>query len=182
MRIIKGLHQRRVIKVPVGLPIRPTTDLAKESLFNILNNRIDFEGKLALDLFSGTGSIAFELSSRQCAGVTAVDNNIKCIQFISKTAESLKMTNLLTVKADVFKFLAGQRLGYDLIFADPPYDLPIDQYHTMVQLIYSRKLLRPEGILVVEHSRGVDFSEHAAFVELRNYGKVHFSFFEASEE
>ncbi|MDO8898154.1 MAG: 16S rRNA (guanine(966)-N(2))-methyltransferase RsmD [Bacteroidales bacterium] len=179
MRIIKGKFQRRLIHVPAGLPVRPTTDLAKESLFNILNNRIDFNGLRALDLFTGTGNIAYELASRGCDPVTAVDNNVKCLQFINKTVELFGMENLKTVRSDVFRFIAMQRISYDFIFADPPFELPMEDYQNLIKVIFERKLLTENGILVVEHSRGIDFSEHPAFVELRRYGKVNFSFFEA---
>ncbi|PKP52085.1 MAG: 16S rRNA (guanine(966)-N(2))-methyltransferase RsmD [Bacteroidetes bacterium HGW-Bacteroidetes-1] len=177
MRIIKGKFQRRLIHVPAGLPVRPTTDLAKESLFNILNNRIDFDNLRAIDLFAGSGNISYELISRGCAQVIAVDHTLKCIHFISQTAQLLNMENLQTVRSDVFRYLSMQKLPYDLIFADPPYDLPEEDYHALVTLIFEKNLLKEEGNLIIEHSKGVDFSTHARFLESRRYGKVHFSFF-----
>lgn len=165
--------------MPAGLPVRPTTDLAKESLFNILENRIELEGARALDLFSGTGSIAYELVSRACNAVTAVDNNSKCIQYIIKTANLFQMNELLAIKADVFRFLSIQKIPFDFIFADPPYDLDAKDYHKLALIIFERKLLKPEGILVIEHHKQIDYSKHPGFTEMRNYGKVHFSFFEA---
>lgn len=180
MRIIKGKFNRRLIHVPAGLPVRPTTDLAKESLFNILSNRIDFEDIIALDLFSGTGNISYELVSRGCKSVTAVDSDSRCIQFVNKTAASFNMPELKSVKADVFRFLAMQRIKYDLIFADPPYELDHSKYEDIIKLIEENFLLQVEGILVVEHSRGIDLSHLPNFTEMRNYGKVHFSFFHST--
>lgn len=177
MRIIKGKHQRRVIHVPIGLPVRPTTDLAKESLFNILLNDIDFEGIRALDLFAGTGNISYELVSRGCASVLAVDQNPKCTHFIADTAKLLSMTNLNVIRADVFKFLKGQKLPFDLIFADPPYDMEASLYQEIVKLVFEKNLLQPEGTLVIEHSKGVSYIDHPHIFDERNYGKVHFSFF-----
>lgn len=177
MRIIKGKFNRRLIHVPTGLPVRPTTDLAKESLFNILNNRIDFEGLIALDLFSGTGNIAYELVSRGCKSVTAVDQDSRCVQFINKTAEHFGMPELKTVRADVFRFLSMQRIKYDLVFADPPYEFEQKMYEDLVQLTINKELLQQEGILIIEHSRGIDLSGMPHFSEIRNYGKVNFSFF-----
>lgn len=180
MRIIKGKFQRRLIQIPAGLPVRPTTDLAKESLFNILENRLELEGARALDLFSGTGSIAYELVSRGCNSVTAVDNNPKCIQLIIKTANLFQMKELLALRSEVFRFLAMQKLPFDFIFADPPYEMEAENYQKMAMLIFERQLLKPDGILVIEHHRNIDYSKHPYFVEMRNYGKVHFSFFGAA--
>ncbi len=177
MRIIRGKYQRRVIHVPVGLPVRPTTDMAKESLFNILENDTDLEGLKVLDLFAGTGNISYEFCSRGCASVLAVDNHPKCTKFIEDTARLLDMQPLRVIRSDVFKFLTNLNTSYDLIFADPPYDMDAALYHELVALIFDRKLLTDDGALVVEHSKKIDFMEHPHLFDLRRYGKVHFSFF-----
>ncbi len=177
MRIIKGSHQRRLIHVPAGLPVRPTTDMAKESLFNILSNEIDFEGLAALDLFSGTGSIAYEMASRGCGKIVAVDQHPKCTQFITETAKLLQMSSLQVIRADVFRFLKSLSSPFDLIFADPPYDLPKEQYDEMLSTVLEKNLLKEEGILVLEHSKNIRFIDHPNIFDTRRYGKVHFSFF-----
>ncbi len=174
MRIIRGKYQRRIIQVPAGLTVRPTTDMAKESLFNILNNLIAFEELSVLDLFAGTGNISYEFISRG-SRVTAVDLNFNCIRFIHQTAEKLGMEHLKTVKTDVFLFLAGHKLKYDLIFADPPYDSP--DFLKLTDLIFDRELLKTDGILVIEHPVSISFKEHPKFTDQRHYGKVNFSFF-----
>ena len=122
MRIIRGRYQRRRIEAPHTLPVRPTTDMAKESLFNILENYMDFEEVEALDLFAGTGNISYELVSRGCPRVLAVDENQGCVKFIRETATKLSMDELSVVRADVFRFVPKHTLKYDLIFCDPPYD------------------------------------------------------------
>ncbi|MDY0076304.1 MAG: 16S rRNA (guanine(966)-N(2))-methyltransferase RsmD [Bacteroidales bacterium] len=175
MRIIRGKYQRRQILPPTNLPVRPTTDMAKESLFNILENTLDFEEVEALDLFTGTGNIAFELASRGCISVLAIEQDKVCFQFVKNTVTQLKMDNLTVLRMDVFKFLPGTRQQFDLIFADPPYDS--SHYELLADLILNSELLKPEGILVIEHPTTVDFSGNAAFTELRKYGRVHFSFF-----
>jgi 16S rRNA (guanine966-N2)-methyltransferase len=180
MRIIKGLLQRRLIHAPSSMPVRPTTDLAKESLFNILENRIDFQGIKALDLFAGTGNISYELYSRGCAQVTAVDNNYRCTNFIIEMAAKFEMDTLVVVKADVFRFLKSNRQQYDLVFADPPYDS--DYYQDLAQTICEKDMLSEDGWLVIEHPKNIDYRHLPAFVELRRYGKVHFSFFQPQKK
>lgn len=175
MRIIRGRYQRRQIIAPTSLPVRPTTDMAKESLFNILENYLDFEETTALDLFAGTGNISYELVSRGCPKVTAVDENQGCVKFIRETATKLDMKELVVLRSDVFRFIPLQKGKYDLIFCDPPYDN--QHYDLLVQLIFEKELLKEDGILVVEHSKYVNFEEHPHFMEVRRYGKVHFSFF-----
>ena len=159
----------------MNLPVRPTTDMAKESLFNILSNKIDFEDKLALDLFTGTGSIAFEFVSRGCQTVIAVDKNFQCIQFIKQAGLEFGMENLHVIRTDVFRFIQSTSKKFDIIFADPPYAL--DGIETINQLVFENKLLNKGGWLIVEHPREIDFSEQEHFVEHRKYGKVNFSFF-----
>jgi len=177
MRIIRGRHQRRQIVAPDNLPTRPTTDMAKESLFNILENQIDIEEITALDLFAGTGNISYELVSRGCRHVTAVDENNNCVRFIRETANKLNMSELSVVRLDVFRFLPMHKAKYDLIFADPPYDCK--NYDMLVNLIFENQMLNEEGIFVLEHDRTLDFSKHPHCYDHRKYGKVNFSFFAA---
>ncbi|MCL2413239.1 MAG: 16S rRNA (guanine(966)-N(2))-methyltransferase RsmD [Bacteroidales bacterium] len=174
MRIIRGTLKGRRIQAPANLPVRPTTDFAKESLFNVLNNRIDFEELNVLDLFAGIGGISLEFASRG-ASVLAVENNPKCADFIKQAAEKLHVESLRVMQTDAFAYLAKTRQTFDLIFADPPYDLPtID---LLPNLIFEYKLLNPDGIFILEHSEQHDYSALPKFSELRKYGKVHFSFF-----
>jgi 16S rRNA (guanine(966)-N(2))-methyltransferase RsmD len=175
MRIVSGTHRGRNIKPPKNLPVRPTTDIAKESLFNILNNLVYFEDLKVLDLFSGTGSISYEFSSRGCKDVTSVEQNFKCVNFIKQTTEQLKMDGIKVVQANAFSFLKNS-LRYDLIFADPPYN--IGRYEELTELILNNKLLTDDGILIIEHPAEIQLSHFPGFTQLRNYGKVHFSFFE----
>ncbi|MBS4056694.1 MAG: RsmD family RNA methyltransferase [Bacteroidales bacterium] len=175
MRIIRGTHQRRLIHPPAGLPVRPTTDMAKESLFNVLENYIDFEGIKALDLFAGTGNISYEMASRGCSQVLAVDSNSRCVKFIGDTASSLKLVQLQVIRTDVFRFLSSPYQRFDLVFADPPYEMT--ETALLPELVLSGNLLNPDGLFVLEHSRGHDFSAVKGFLEHRKYGKVNFSFF-----
>jgi 16S rRNA (guanine966-N2)-methyltransferase len=175
MRIISGSLKGRRINPPNNLPVRPTTDLAKESLFNILNNHIDFETINALDLFSGTGSISLELISRGCISVTSVDMNFKCTDFIKKTALAFNITNLHIIKTNVMNFLKFSSTAYDLIFADPPYDM--QGINNIPDIIFEKNLLRENGLLIVEHSKDINFDNHKRLFEHRNYGKVNFSIF-----
>jgi 16S rRNA (guanine966-N2)-methyltransferase len=177
MRIIGGKLKGRRFDPPADRwPTRPTTDYAKESLFNILNNQMDFESARCLDLFAGTGSISFELASRGCTDITTVEQFPACAQFIRKTTAALGIGEVVKViPTDVFRFLSGTPLPYDFIFADPPYDLPA--LDTLPNLIFSQQLLLPEGILVLEHGINFDFSEHPHLFDVRKYGQTFFSFF-----
>jgi len=177
MRIISGTHGGRRLHPPVNLPVRPTTDLAKESLFNILTNIFDFEGTSVLDLFAGTGSISFEFVSRGSAEVTAIDQDNRCVSFIIKTCEEFKIDNLKAYRSDAFSYIKHSLKKYDLIFADPPYDL--ESIAEIPEKIFERNLLKPDGLLIIEHSRDHDFSKHPKFSQHRKYGKVNFSFFNA---
>lgn len=179
MRIIGGKYGRRNISPPRNLPVRPTTDLAKESLFNIIRNKIDLHDKTALDLFAGTGSISFELVSRSCVSVVAVDINFKCIEFIRKAASEFGMTELKAIRSDVFKFVKSDIHTYDIIFADPPYQL--ERLNELPLHIFTHQLLNPSGWLIIEHPVEVSFDSHPNFIEHRKYGKVNFSFFQATE-
>lgn len=180
MRIIGGKYSKRIIKPPKNLPVRPTTDLAKESLFNILNNKTSFEGKVALDLFAGTGSLSFEFESRGCSPVLSVDGNFKCIQFIKQTAKDFGMESIRPIRSDVFRFIKSIKLKFDLIFADPPYQM--DNINEISLHIFEHKLLNQDGWLIIEHPKEVDLSEQDFFVEHRRYGHVNFSFFHFKTE
>lgn len=176
MRIISGTYGGRRFDAPKNLQARPTTDIAKESLFNILQNRIDFEDITALDLFAGTGSISFEFLSRGASRVVCVEMGRVQQQFIQKVAGELKITTgLQLIRGDVFKYLKGATQQFDLIFADPPYALK--ELPTLPDLVLEGNLLKPEGTFILEHGKENDFSSHPRFVELRKYGAVHFSFF-----
>ncbi len=179
MRIISGKYGRRRFDVPKNITARPTTDMARENLFNVLNNLVDFEGLTALDLFSGTGAISFELLSRGCASVTSVEKASTQYNFIRKVKELLKEENLIQVKGDVFKFISSCSRKFDLIFADPPYDLP--QLPQIPELILNSQMVQPGTLVIVEHSSANDFSHLPKFTQQRVYGKVHFSFFEVKD-
>jgi 16S rRNA (guanine(966)-N(2))-methyltransferase RsmD len=179
MRIIRGKFQRRIIQVPAGLPVRPTTDLAKESLFNILDNIIGFEGIRALDLFSGTGSIAYEMVSRGCVSVTAIDNNPRCVKFIASTAHQFGMPELKVIRSDVFRFLLHSSLPFHLIFADPPYEMDQNDFMRLPAEIFNRRLLSEGGLLIIEHPGSISYELSDGFFDHRNYSKVNFSFFRA---
>ncbi len=178
MRIISGIYRGRRLSPPHNLPVRPTTDMAREALFNILYNSYDFEGLRVLDLFCGTGALSFEFISRGCEDVTAVDENSKCIDFIRKTATTWNTSGLQAFRAEVFRFLEHQEKAYDIIFADPPYSMK--ESLLLPALIYSRKLLAPGGRLIIEHPADLDFHDQQGFLEKRSYSRVQFSFFEFS--
>jgi 16S rRNA (guanine(966)-N(2))-methyltransferase RsmD len=175
MRIVGGKYRGRTFDPGKKFKARPTTDMAKESLFNVLQNSIDFEGIKALDLFSGTGSISYELASRGCTDVTAVEINLAHIQFIKEVIEKLGEKHIRVVKSNVFVFAAHIKEQFDLIFADPPYDHP--KFAEVVNLIFRNNLLKPDGMFILEHSGQFDYSKHPNFKELRRYGSVHFSIF-----
>lgn len=181
MRIVAGSHKGRRISPPSNLPVRPTTDMGKESLFNILNNRLDFDGARALDLFSGTGNISYELASRGCESITSVDADSGCIKFIKKTAAELEMP-IQPVQGNVFAFLEKTSGKFDIIFADPPYAMEQPDFDKLVQTIFSRELLTEDGLLVIEHSKYTNLESFPQFFMVRNYGGAHFSFFELEGE
>ncbi|MCB0458130.1 MAG: RsmD family RNA methyltransferase [Flavobacteriaceae bacterium] len=176
MRIISGIHKGRKITPPKGLPVRPTTDFAKEGLFNILRNRVSFSSIKALDLFAGTGNISFELASRGVTKITAVDADFGCIKFIKKTSEELTLP-ITALKMDVYKYLEAQNESFDFIFADPPYLFQIEKLQEIVQKVRENLLLKEEGFLVLEHSKSIDLSQVLGFTESRKYGDSVFSFF-----
>jgi 16S rRNA (guanine(966)-N(2))-methyltransferase RsmD len=175
MRIVSGTLKGRRFQPPANLPVRPTTDLAKESLFNVLNNLICFEDIEVLDLFAGTGGISYEFISRGAAHVLAIDNNFKCIQYIKSAAAEFHIENIKAYKTDVFSFLKQNNAAFDIIFCDPPYDHK--KTIEIPDLVFAKKMLKEDGFLIIEHPHQMDFSKHEYFSELRRYGKVHFSFF-----
>jgi len=176
MRIISGKYKGRRISAPSNITARPTTDFAKEGLFNLLNNRIDFEDIDVLDLFAGTGGIGVEFVSRDCNSVISIEENDRHCAFIRKVCAELKITNLTLYKADVFKYVKSTSAQFDMIFADPPYELK--SLAEIPDLIFSNKLLKSDGLFVLEHSSKNNFSLHPNFVDHRYYGSVNFSFFE----
>lgn len=184
MRIIGGKYKRRRFDVPKSFNARPTTDFAKENLFNVLQHYIDLEGITALDLFSGTGSISVELLSRGASRVVALEQRREHATFIHSVAKELgEEKHLQVLQADVFRFLRGaksQSSLYDFIFADPPYKL--SEIAVLPELILSSGLLKPDGLLVVEHPQQYDFSSLPHFAERRVYGSVNFSLFFLGEE
>lgn len=180
MRIISGKYKGRRISAPSNITARPTTDFAKEGLFNILNNRIDFEDIEVLDLFAGTGGIGIEFISRGCKSVTSVEENERHCTFIRKVCNELNIKNLSLLKMDVFKFIGSCYTQFDMIFADPPYEL--DKIAEIPNLIFSNQLLKSDGLFVLEHSSKNSFEQHPNFVDHRYYGSVNFSFFECKQE
>ena len=185
MRIISGIYGGRRLSPPKNITARPTTDFAKESLFNLLNNRIDFEGIDVLDLFAGTGGIGIECVSRGAREVTAVEIAHVQQNWIISCCKQLGIRNLSVIRGDVFKFLNACRTKYDLIFADPPYAL--EELPTLPDLIFKSSdgsaqnsdcILKEGGWLVIEHGKDTNFTLHPRHVETRTYGSVHFSFFQ----
>lgn len=181
MRIISGQFKGRRITAPKKLPVRPTTDMAKEALFNILNNHYYFDDISVLDLFAGTGSISYEFASRGTITITAVDEDLGCIKFINKTAEEFEM-KILAIKSDVYKFLETTKIKSSVIFADPPYAFTFDQFSKIPELIFKNKLLEDDGVLIVEHAKQTDLSGLPNYSYCKNYGGSVFSFFELNIE
>lgn len=177
MRIISGKYKARRINPPKNLPVRPTTDMCKESLFNILNNQFNFNELCVLDLFAGTGNISYEFASRGATPIVCVDNDMGCINFIKKTATEFDF-DITTIKSDVFTFLSKHNGNYDLVFADPPYNMELKDFEKLVTQIFAKNLLQEEGILVIEHSKNTNLEHLPQFSSSRSYGGSTFSFFE----
>lgn len=175
MRIIRGKYGRRRFEVPKNITARPTTDFARENLFNVLENFDDFEGKSALDLFAGTGAISFEFLSRGCSEVTAVEQAPVQTRFISSVKEKLGDEALRVIRGDVFRFIETCHRQFDFIFADPPYDHP--RFEEVPALILGSDMVREGTVVVVEHSKNHDFSTLPGFSQHRVYGSVNFSIF-----
>ncbi|PCH93235.1 MAG: 16S rRNA (guanine(966)-N(2))-methyltransferase RsmD [Bacteroidetes bacterium] len=175
MRVISGEFKGRVFNPPSNLRLRPTTDRAKESLFNILNNYVDFRELKVLDLFAGTGNISYEYISRGVVDITMVERDPKCVAFIQDTLKKLEVTNVDIVRTDVFRFIDDCPDKFDLIFADPPYSLSrIQEIPTM---IFQNGLLKKDGLIIIEHGSRITFDEEENFYRKRNIGEVNFSIF-----
>lgn len=175
MRIITGEYKGRHFDIPKTFKARPTTDFAKENIFNVLNAYIDFDGATALDLFSGTGSISLELLSRGCASVISVEADRDHHAFIRQCITKLGTNRCVPIRGDVFRFIKGCHQQFDFIFADPPYALP--ELETIPGKVFEYGLLKPEGVFVFEHGKHNDFSENEHYVEHRAYGSVNFTIF-----
>lgn len=180
MRIISGSHKSRQIRTPKNLPVRPTTDMSKEALFNILVNHFDLDDVVVLDLFSGTGNISYEFASRGALGVTSVDTELRCVDFIRSTAHNMGFEAILAFRSDAFRYLQNTQNAYNIIFCDPPYDM--DGIDAIPRIVIERKLLREGGWLILEHSGRQDFSKMAGFSQQRRYGSVNFSIFTLPDE
>ncbi len=174
MRIIGGKYKGKSIIAPKNLPVRPTTDFAKESLFNIIRNQIDYDSIKLLELFAGTGNIGYEFASRGCVHITSVDLNFNCIRFIKKVNRELDLKNTV-IRSDAFRFIKSCKNQFNFIFADPPYNL--DNIGELPDYIFNNDILEKDGILVIEHDNNTDFSESPYFKNVRQYGRVMFSFF-----
>lgn len=183
MRIITGKYKGRHFEIPRSFKARPTTDFAKENIFNVLNGYIDFEDATALDLFSGTGSITLELLSRGCSQVISVELDRDHHRFIQESLNKLikdkgQESTVIPIRGDVFRFIKSCKQQFDFIFADPPYALK--ELPTIPDLIFEKNLLKEDGIFVFEHGKDYDFSQHPHFVEHRSYGSVNFSLFKVT--
>jgi 16S rRNA (guanine(966)-N(2))-methyltransferase RsmD len=179
LRIVSGKYKGRRINPPKNFRARPTTDFAKENLFNILNNNFDFTELTILDLFSGTGSISYEFASRGCISVVSIESNFKHHAFIKKTVEELGFNQIRAIKSNAFIYVKSCRDKFDIIFADPPYDLK--EIESIPDFIFKHQILNKGGWLIVEHGDKTSFNKHVGFVELRKYGGVNFSIFENYE-
>ncbi|WP_418262960.1 RsmD family RNA methyltransferase [Flavobacterium faecale] len=177
MRIISGKYKGRRISPPKGLPVRPTTDMSKEALFNVLNNHFNFDGLKVLDLFSGTGNISYEFASRGCTPITAVDGDFGCVKFIKKTTAEFDF-NIAAIKSDIFKFLEKNNATYDIIFADPPYDFDQATFEKIVLMILEKNSLNDDGMMIIEHSKYTKLDHMMHFSFKKSYGGSIFSFFE----
>ncbi|HRG19041.1 MAG TPA: 16S rRNA (guanine(966)-N(2))-methyltransferase RsmD [Flavobacterium lutivivi] len=181
MRIISGKHKGRKINPPKNLPVRPTTDMSKEALFNILNNHFNFHELKILELFAGTGSISYEFASRGSAPILCIDGDMGCVNFIKKTAKEFDF-DITALKSDVFKFLEKHTASYDVIFADPPYGMEQKEFEKIIHLIIENEILDEEGMLIVEHSKHTKLEHMENFSFQKSYGGSVFSFFEFEVE
>jgi len=175
LRITGGKYGSRIINPPAGLKARPTTDFARVGLFNILNNRIIYEELNVLDLFSGTGSISFEFASREVASVHLIEKDSRNISGIRRMIRELGFENIKAIHIDVKSYLKICKMKYDIVFADPPYDLP--WLENLPDLVIDSGIIKKDGFFILEHPRKIKFSSHKLFFEHRNYGSVNFSFF-----
>ena len=175
MRIITGIYKGRHFEIPRTFKARPTTDFAKENIFNVLRGYLDFDGIAALDLFAGTGSISLELLSRGCQQVVSVEADRDHARFIRQCIDKIGADNHTLVQGDAFRFVKGSHQQFQFIFADPPYQL--ETLPDLPDLILSKGILAPDGVFCFEHGKNYDFSAHPRFVEHRNYGSVNFTLF-----
>jgi 16S rRNA (guanine966-N2)-methyltransferase len=176
MRIIGGKYKGRIFRPNKKFKARPTTDAGKEGLFNILENRYEFSNKNVLDLFAGTGSVGYEFLSRGCTNATFIESNFSHYRFILDVLETLKVENAAVFKSDVFKYIKTCPNKFNFIFADPPFDHP--NFQEIPEAILNANILAEEGLFIMEHPAEYQFTKHPYFKEIRNYGKVNFSFFE----
>jgi 16S rRNA (guanine966-N2)-methyltransferase len=177
MRIISGKYKGRRISPPKNLPVRPTTDMSKEALFNVLNNHFNFSELRVLDLFAGTGNISFEFASRGSISISAVDQDFGCVKFIKQTADEFDFP-ISATKSDVFSFIERSKSSYDIIFADPPYALDQKVFDKLVIAIFEKNLLNEDGMMVIEHSKYTKLDHLENFSFKKSYGGSIFSFFE----
>ena len=175
MRVISGIYKHRHFNIPKTFKARPTTDFAKENLFNVLNGYLDFDGLSALDLFAGTGSISIELLSRGCKQVISIEKDRQHYMFIKRIMSEVKTDKCIPICGDAFKFISRNTVSFDFIFADPPYALK--ELSNIPDIIFNNNLLKENGLFVLEHGKEHDFSKHKHFIEHREYGSVNFSFF-----
>lgn len=180
MRIISGKYKGKRLIAPKQLPVRPTTDMAKEGLFNILNNRYYFDEIRVLDLFAGTGNISYEFASRGSLDIIAVDANFGCVKYIEKISNELNFP-IRGIKMDVYSYLEKTTDSFDLIFADPPYDMPVEDFNRIKDLVFKRNLLNTTGTLIIEHEKHTHLHENEGFLENRKYGGSVFSFYTKEE-
>ena len=180
MRIISGKYKGRRLQAPKNLPVRPTTDMSKEALFNILSNQFNINELTVLDLFAGTGNISYEFSSRGSDSIVCVDADMGCVNFIKKTAAEFSF-DIVAIKSDVFTFLEKHHESYDIVFADPPYDLAQKDFEKIATLAFKNNIVSEDGILIIEHSKHTKLEHVEHFSSARNYGGSVFSFFEVSQ-
>lgn len=179
MRIISGSFRGKKITAPANLPVRPTTDFAKEALFNVLNNHYNFDEISVLDLFSGIGSISLEFVSRGSRRVVSVDIEPGCVKFLSETVKKMNLEDKISIiRNDVFQFLKHPSQSFDLVYLDPPFNFEQQEYDQIIELVRQNNFLNSEGELVVEHPKNISFDDHPNLLQSRKYGKVHFSFFD----
>jgi 16S rRNA (guanine(966)-N(2))-methyltransferase RsmD len=176
MRIVAGKWRGKQIVAPKNLPVRPTTDMAKESLFNLIRNYLDFEHIRALDLFSGTGNLSYELASRGCPSITSVDSSRDCIRFIHKTATALPTDAIAPVASEAITYVKRSPSQWDLILADPPFDF--ERYEELIDAILTGQRLTKTGVFVLEHGPFTSFVDHPHCFDHRKYGNVQLSFFQ----
>lgn len=181
MRIISGQFKGRRISAPKNLPVRPTTDMSKESLFNILNNHFDFDGLRVLDLFSGTGNISYEFGSRGASQIVSVDADFGCVKFIKQTAAEFDFP-ITAIKSNVFAFLEKASGEYDIIFADPPYDMAQKDFEKIVLSVFEKGLLSQEGMMIIEHSKYTKMENLPNYSFQKGYGGSFFTFFEFASQ